>query len=159
MVTSFKEDINKLERVQRRATKCVSGISNLPYRKRMCVLGLICLENRRKRADLILTWKILKGKISIKFDYPLTLRADSRCRGHSLHLIPPQNLPDRTIVRRNVFTQRVIKVLNQLPEEVVSAPSLSTFKGRLDKFWNNQRNLKPCACEKASLFCIPQPIH
>ena len=94
----LKKDIDKLERVQRRATKCVSGISNLPYRKRMCVLGLICLENRRKRADLISTWKILKGKISIKFDYPLTLRADSRCRGHSLHLIPPQNLPDRTIV-------------------------------------------------------------
>jgi len=26
---------------------------------------------------------------------------------------------------------------NGLPEEVVSAPSLSAFKGRLDKFWDN----------------------
>ena len=102
MVTSFEErDIDKLERVQRRATKCVSGISNLPYRERMRVLGLICLENRRRRADLILTWKILNGIITIKFEKALTLRADNRCRGHSLHLIPPQNLPGRTGIRRN----------------------------------------------------------
>ena len=46
----LKKDIDKLERVQKRATKCVTCILNLPYRERMRVLGLICLENRRKRA-------------------------------------------------------------------------------------------------------------
>ena len=96
----------------------------------MRVLGLICLENRKRRADLILTWKILNGIITIKFEKALTLRADNRCRGHSLHLIPPQNLPGRTVIRRNFFTERVVKEWNQLPEEVVLAPSLSTFKGR-----------------------------
>ena len=80
--------------------------------------------------------------------------------GHSLHLFPPQNLPAKTArqLSEEIFTERVVKAWNQLPEEVVLASSLSTFKSRLDKFWNDERNLPPCACEKPSLFCIPQPV-
>ena len=46
------KDMLKLEKVQRRATKCVKSLAKLPYRERMRALGLICLENRRKRAEL-----------------------------------------------------------------------------------------------------------
>ena len=150
----LKKDINKLEKVQRRATKCVTCIANLPYRERMRVLGLICLENRRTRADLILTWKILNGVISIKLEHPLTLRLQNRCRGHSLLLKTPQERPNRSKIRDNFFTERIVQVWNHLPFEVVSAQSISTFKGRLDTFWSNERNLPPCSCVK-QLFCIP----
>lgn len=40
----LNKGIDKLEKVQRRATKCVRGISNLPYRERLRILGLICLR-------------------------------------------------------------------------------------------------------------------
>jgi len=33
------------------------------------------------------------------------------------------------------FSFRVTNLWSCLPEEVVSAPSLNAFKGRLDKFW------------------------
>jgi len=35
-------------------------------------------------------------------------------------------------IRRNFFTQRVVKHWNSLPNEVVDAPSLEAFKARLD---------------------------
>ena len=125
----------------------------------MSRLGLICLENRRKRADLILTWKIIHGAVSINFRFPLVQRSHDRpCRGHSFSLLPPHERPPKTRTRVNFFTERVTKLWNALPDYIVSAPSLSTFKGRLDFYWSAGRNLPPCVCEKASMFCIPQPI-
>ncbi|KFO88864.1 hypothetical protein N320_03740, partial [Buceros rhinoceros silvestris] len=35
-------------------------------------------------------------------------------------------------IRKNFFTQRVIKHWNKLPREVVEAPSLEVFKSRVD---------------------------
>jgi len=35
-------------------------------------------------------------------------------------------------IRRNFFTQRVVKHWNRLPKEAVDAPSLEAFKARLD---------------------------
>ena len=56
----------------------------------------------------------------------------SSTRGHSKKLSKPQV---RTTQRLNSFSRRVISDWNQLPEEVVSAPSLNAFKNRLDKHW------------------------
>ena len=38
----------------------------------------------------------------------------------------------RLNIRRNFFTQRVVMHWNRLPKEVMDAPSLDTFKARLD---------------------------
>ena len=37
----------------------------------------------------------------------------------------------------SVFSFRVVTLWNNLPSEVVSAPSVNTFKGRLDKYWRH----------------------
>ncbi|KFP15387.1 hypothetical protein Z169_13940, partial [Egretta garzetta] len=43
----------------------------------------------------------------------------------------------RLDIRRKFFTMRVVKLWNRLPTEVVEAPSLETFKARLDGALSN----------------------
>ncbi|KAK3087457.1 hypothetical protein FSP39_006147 [Pinctada imbricata] len=41
-------------------------------------------------------------------------------------------------VRRNSFCLRSAAIWNSLPEDVISAKTLNTFKNRLDKYWEGQ---------------------
>ena len=41
-------------------------------------------------------------------------------------------------LRKYNFTNRVIPIWNSLPNHVVSAETVNTFKQRLDKFWIDQ---------------------
>ncbi len=58
-------DINHLERIQRLATRLVSGMRHLPYEERLQRLGLHSLQRRRLRVDLVTAFKIFKGLLDI----------------------------------------------------------------------------------------------
>ena len=79
----YKKDKEKIERVQRRATKQVKGMENKAYSERLEELKLPSLEYRRKRADVIQTYKIMNNIDRIdgkKFFKPCK---EVRTRGHS----------------------------------------------------------------------------
>ena len=57
---------------------------------------------------------------------------DHRTRGHQLRLRKP--LAVKT-VRRHHLGVRAIGDWNSLPQDVVAAPSLNSFKSSLDQFW------------------------
>ena len=57
----YRKDIDKLEKVQRRATRMVEGLGEYSYEDRLRILGLTTLETRFLRADLIEVFKILGG--------------------------------------------------------------------------------------------------
>ena len=44
----------------------------------------------------------------------------------------------RKKLRSASFTKRVVNSWNSVPTDVVNAPSVNSFKNRIDKFWNNQ---------------------
>ena len=57
----LQKDIDNTEKVQRRATKMIPELSSLSYDERLERTGLISLEMRRLRADLIEVFKIVNG--------------------------------------------------------------------------------------------------
>ena len=58
----YVKDKKMLERVQRRFTRMVPGLRGLDYgNKRLERLGLLTLEERRNRSDLVELFKISKG--------------------------------------------------------------------------------------------------
>ena len=57
-----KKHIDKIEQVQKRATKQIPEMKNLNYEERLRKLKLPTLGYRRVRGDMIEMYKIIKGK-------------------------------------------------------------------------------------------------
>ena len=124
-------DTKLLERVQRCFTRMFPRMRGLEYGERLNQLNLFSLVRRRKRGDLIETFKQMKG-----FSDPgkaLFKRAETvDLRGHMLKLAKPRA---RTRIRAEFYSHRVVNDWNKLPEEVVEAATVAQFKRRLDDCW------------------------
>ena len=58
-------DINLVERVQRRATKLVPGLDGMDYESRLKALDLYSMEERRVRGDLIFMYRLMSGDVNL----------------------------------------------------------------------------------------------
>lgn len=82
-------DIDHVESVQRRYTKLLPGMYNLPYVQRLKILKLDTLELRRLKADLILTYQIIHGNLPIEIPF-FEISSTTYTRGHRFKLVIPK---------------------------------------------------------------------
>ena len=129
----YRKDIDLLESVQRRMTKMIGGLRNLPYGERLRKLNLHTLERRRVRGELIEVFKWVKGYNKGDLGKVLILSEHDRTRSNGFKL---DKYRFRKEIGRNWFTNRVVDEWNRLTRHVIEASSLGSFKNRLDKYMN-----------------------
>ena len=100
------------------------GFRDLTYGERLRKLNRESLDERRLKAELALVYCSLHEKCAVQFSQ-LFVTAKSCTRGHSFKLRKPHcNINCRLFS----FGCRVIDACNYLPDYVVSASSVQSFK-------------------------------
>ena len=127
-----RADQQRVERVQRRATKLVPELRHLPYQQRLRILNLPSLYFRRRRGDMIAVYQLLHGRLDLDSRIFLNTAVARDTRGHPWKLVKPRAA---SRIRRNAFSVSVVNDWNSLPPAVVNADTLNQFKNRLDSHW------------------------
>jgi len=81
---------------------------------------------------MIDVYQIFSGKYDVTVTNWLT---DRHLQSHRFSLYQSQIRYD---TKKYNFTNMIISIWNGLPDTVISATNVDTFKARLDRFWQNQ---------------------
>ena len=132
---STKKNKQIIENAQRRATRIVPELQGLSYEQRLIALNLTTLEYRRRRYDLIQTYRIIRNEDNI--DSSIFFKfSDNDLRGHPFKLVKPRATKS---IRLHSFSHRVVTPWNILPTDIVCAKDTVSFKTKLDKYWSGRR--------------------
>ena len=114
-----QQDKDKLENVQHKAVKIISGLQGSTYKE--------TLEAIRDRSDMIQTYKIVHGLVdvakSLWFQHAAeTSELLTRQSADVFNLKPKKK--SKLELRRNCFSNRVINSWNKLPQDIKSAKNV-----------------------------------
>ncbi|KAF2347248.1 hypothetical protein FHG87_021997 [Trinorchestia longiramus] len=116
-----------MEKIQRKATKMIPELRNLSYERR-----LQRLEQRRLRGQLIETFTYRNGLNNATLEGLFERDGNVRTKNNGQKLLLRNFMTSQAM---NFFPVKMAATWNQLPENIVSAGTVNTFKNRLDKFW------------------------
>jgi hypothetical protein len=122
----LKQNIDKIERVQRYYTRRILYPNNLSYWDRLSYLKLESLEERRIKSDLVLFYKMISSVISIdingSFQFVMTQR------GHNRKLYVNYCRTDK---RKMYWVIRITRNWNDLSNIIVNSSSVNVFKRKI----------------------------
>ena len=133
-------DKEVLEKVQCRAVRMVSNLRGSTYEERIAELGMVTLETRRLRGDMLQTFRILSGVDLVEPETWFQLSNQAVREGatvtrsaDSVHGI--QEVWANGEIRKNFFSVRVIKPWNNLPAQIKASSTVNEFKSRYDDWF------------------------
>ncbi|RNA23965.1 RNA-directed DNA polymerase from mobile element jockey-like [Brachionus plicatilis] len=122
-----KSEINKVEGIQKRATKMVIELRGLEYEEKLRELGLTDLETRRKRGNLLQIFKIKKG-----FEKRVS---EGTSRRHNSQITRDKQggkMRDKFLLNRTATTW------NLLPSEIAGTDTVNQFKAKIDRHMKSE---------------------
>ena len=149
----LERDVEILERVQKRLIRALSDVWGQTYEEKLRDAGLTTLQERRHRGDLIEAFKTLKGVYKIdsaKWFNVIDHERARQTRG-SVTMEEGEPRPNTDVlyrplakhdVRNHFFTLRVVRSWNALPGYVKDQKTVNGFKSALDKWMDNQKQLR-----------------
>jgi len=129
-------DIEKINKVQMRATRMVQQLKNYSYEARLRRLNLPTLKYRRLRGDMIQVYNIVSGTYTANPTVDFNLSNVFNTRGNICKM---QLTQMHYNLRKHFFSNRITTVWKSLPNIMVTVQSTNIFKNRLDRFWANQQ--------------------
>ena len=106
----------------------INGMGEFSYEERLRKTGLVTLEMRRLRSDLIEVFKIMKGLEGLRRD-EFFIMDHRESRGHSYKIFKQR---PRLNIRKYYFANRIVDEWNNLLREAVQAESVNSFKAKFD---------------------------
>ena len=125
-----RRDVNALEGVQRRYTKCISGLREMDYHARLNELKALSLENLWKLADMSVVYNCLNNRMNCTaIEMGLILNNNNRTRRSHFYL----NQKITKHAYSSYFCNRAPTEWNKLSLSIINSPSLNVFKQKLSK--------------------------
>ena len=106
-------DKEVLEAVQRRAVGMVTNLKGKTYQERLAELGMVTLEERRRRGDLVQMFRIMSGKDNVNSAWwfqPVSEREGAASARQTSGAFNVMRKEGRTEVRKNFWSVRVCDV-------------------------------------------------
>ena len=123
-------EINRIESVQRRFTKRLSGFAKYDYETRFSMLDIGSLELRRLFNDLILVYKILFKLLDVNVNDFALADSSHETRAHKYKLFVNHC---RINTRKHFFSERVLQSWNSLTVSQGDFDSIKSFKSCLER--------------------------
>ena len=127
----MQKDVKMLEAIQRRFTRLIAGMKNVPYEERLRKLHLQSLECRRKKRDLVQAFIIWTGVDKIE---GLSFTKISEQHNKNTRSATKDNFVQphaRLDQRKHFFAVRVVPEWNKLPLKLQRAVNVYSFKAQL----------------------------
>ena len=129
----YKKDTEALKHVQRTATTLVKGLDYKSYYgESLRELGLFRLEKRRLKGDHISLYNCLKGVcgevVVSLFSQEKVLGQEGMASGCASGGSGYQERVQD--IKKDFFSERVVRYWNRLPKKLMESPSLEVFKKR-----------------------------